>query len=321
MRSILRLSTCVALALSGMAHAQKFPEKPIRLVVPFPAGGPMDIIVRPFAPRFADAVGQHVVVDNRAGAGGVIGTQLVAKAPADGYTLLWGSAGPIAINVSLYRNLPYDPVKDFAPVSQTAATQMVLVLNAAVPPQSVKELIAYARARPGQINYASPGNGSAPHLAMELFKSMASVNLQHVPYKGGPPALTDLIAGRAALMFITISAAAPHVTTGKLKALAVATPRRAGGMPDVPTVAEAGVPGYDASSWHGVLAPAGTPRAVIGVINKALLQVLGNPEMRNAMLLQGAEAAGGTPEDFAAYIRAEIAKWAKVVKASGATVD
>lgn len=308
---------CVMLS----AVAQKYPDKPIRLIVPFPAGGPLDNVARPFAPRLADALGQPIIVDNRPGAGGAIGAGIVAKAPADGYTLLWGSAGPVAINVSLYRNTPYNPVKDFAPVTQTAATQIILVLNAAMPPQTVKELIAYAKARPGQINYASPGNGTSPHLAMELFKHMAGINLLHVPYKGGPLAMTDLLAGRAALMFIALSSALPHVNSGKLKALAVATPRRAAAMPELPSMSEAGVPGYDASSWHGVLAPAGTPRTVIAHLNAALLQVLRNPEVRSAMLLQGAEPVGGTPEQFGTYIRAEIAKWATVIKVSGTTVD
>lgn len=304
-----------------MVMAQKFPDRPLRLIVPFPAGGPLDIIVRPIAPRLAEVLGQPVIVDNRPSAGGAIGAGIVAEAQADGHTLLWGSAGPVAINVSLYRNLPYDPIRDFTPVMQTAATQMILVLHPAVPAQTVKELIAYAKLRPGQINYASPGNGTSPHLAMELFKTMAGVDLLHVPYKGGPPAMTDLLAGRAALLFITISAALPHVTGSKLKALAVATPKRAASMPDLPTVSEAGVIGYDASSWHGVLAPAGTPKPVIATLNTALLHVLRNVELRNTLLLQGAEVVGGTPEQFGAYIRAEIAKWAKVIKASGTTVD
>jgi tripartite-type tricarboxylate transporter receptor subunit TctC len=320
-KALLPSMSFLCLWMAFAAAAQKFPDKPVRLIVPFPAGGPLDNVVRPFAPRLAEALGQPVIVDNRPGAGGAIGANIVAKAPADGYTLLWGSAGPVAINVSLYRNTPYDPVKDFAPVTQTVATQIILVLNAALPPQSVKELIAYAKARPGQINYASPGNGTSPHLAMELFKHMAGIDLLHVPYKGGPLAMTDLLAGRAALMFIALSSALPHVHTGKLKALAVATPKRAAAMPDLPTMSEAGVPGYDASSWHGVLAPAGTPKAVIAHLNGVLLQVLRNPDVRAAMLLQGAEAAGSTPEQFGTYIRAEIAKWANVIKVSGTTVD
>jgi tripartite-type tricarboxylate transporter receptor subunit TctC len=311
------LLACVA----ATAAAQKFPDRPIRLIVPFPPGGPVDNVVRPLAPRLAETLGQPVIVDNRPGAGGAIGASIVAKAPADGHTLLWGSAGPVAINVSLYRNTPYDPVRDFAPVAQTVATQIILVLNAAVPPQSVKELIAYAKARPGQLNYASPGNGTSPHLAMELFKTMAGVDLQHVPYKGGAAAMTDLLGGRAALMFIAISTALPHVSSGKLRALAVATLKRAASMPDLPTMSEAGVAGYDASSWHGVLAPAGTPRAVILHINAALLNVLRNPDVRSTLLLQGAEPAGGTPEQFGAYIRSEIVKWANVIRVSGTSVD
>ena len=324
-RMLSRLSglSTTALLMCGASTvaAQKFPDRPIRLIVPFPAGGPVDNVVRPLAPRLAEVLGQPVIVDNRPGAGGAIGASIVVKALADGHTLLWGSAGPVAINVSLYRNTPYDPVKDFAPVVQTVATQIIMVLNAAVPPQTVKELIAYAKVRPGQLNYASPGNGTSPHLAMELFKTMAGVDIQHVPYKGGAAAMTDLLGGRAALMFIAISTALPHVNSGKLKALAVATPKRAAGMPDLPTMSEAGVAGYDSSSWHGVLAPAGTPRPVIVHLNAALLQVLRNPDVRAVLLLQGAEPVGGTPEQFGAYIRSEIAKWANVIKMSGTLVD
>ena len=311
----------VLVCSTTLALAQPFPTKPIRIVVPFPPAGPADMIVRPVAQRWSELLGQPMIIDNRPGAGGVIGASLVAKAPADGYTLFAGSAGPVAINVSLYRNLPFDPIRDFAPVMQTVSTQIILVLHPAFAPNSVKELIAHAKARPGQINYASTGTGTSPHLAMELLKNMAGISMQHVPYKGGAAAITDLLAGRVDLMFINISSALPHVHTKKLKALAVATQKRATVMPELPTLHEAGIAGFDASTWHGILAPAGPPQAVITRLHATLAQSLRTPEVRSALLVQGAEPLEGSPQQFAAVIRADIAQWARLIKAAGITLD
>jgi tripartite-type tricarboxylate transporter receptor subunit TctC len=309
-------------ASEGRAAASAgYPQRPIRLVIPFPVGGPVDLVARAPAARLAEALGYPVIVDNRPGAGGGIGADLVAKAPPDGYTLLWGSAGPLAINVALYAKLPYDPVRDFAPITQTVATQVILVLHPSMAANSVRELIDYARANPDRLTYASVGNGTSPHLAMELFKMMTGTDFRHIPYKGGASAMTDLVSGRVPLMFIAISSALPYVKAGRLKALAVATQRRAQAMPELPTVAEAGVPGYDASTWHGLVAPAATPRAIVTRLHAEMVRILRQDEMKLALIGLGAEPVGSTPEQFAAYIRGEIAKWKPVVKASGMTVD
>ena len=316
----------IALALSApvawaQAPAAAYPAKPIRLVVPFPPGGATDILARAVGQRLTDAWGQPVIVDNRPGAGGNIGTELVAKSAPDGYTLEMGTVGTHAINASLYSKLPYDHVKDFAPVVLVAGVPNVLVVNPALPVSSVAELIAYAKANPGKLNFASSGNGTSIHLSGELFRTMAGVEITHVPYKGSAPALQDLIAGQVQLMFDNLPPSLPQIKAGRLKALAVTSAKRAPALPDVPTMAEAGLPGFEASSWFGILAPAGTPPAVVAKLNAEVAKWLASPEAQEKLLAQGANPAGGTPEDFAKHIAAETAKWAKVVKDSGAKVD
>jgi tripartite-type tricarboxylate transporter receptor subunit TctC len=310
---------CAAFATG--ASAQGFPTKPIRIVVPFPAGGTTDVLARAAAQKLTETLGQPAVVDNRPGAGGNIGAELVAKSAPDGYTLLMGTVGTHAINPGLYPKLPYDHVKDFAPVILVAGVPNVLVVNPSLPVNSVQELVAYAKANPGKLNFASSGNGTSIHLSAELFKLMAGVQMTHVPYKGSAPALQELVGGQVQLMFDNLPSSLALIKAGKLKALAVTSKERAPALPDVPTIAESGLPGYDASSWFGLLAPAGTPPPAIARLNGEIAKWLATPEAREKLLAQGANAAGGTPEDFARFIAAETAKWQKVVKESGAKVD
>ena len=297
-----------------------YPTRPVRLVVPFPAGGTTDIIARATAQKLSEAWGQQVIVDNRPGAAGNIGSELVAKAAPDGYTLLMGTVGTHAINPSLYAKMPYDHVKEFAPVILVAGVPNVLVVNPDLPIKSVPELIAYAKANPGKLNFASSGSGTSIHLSGELFKAMTGVQMTHVPYKGSAPALTDLIGGQVQLMFDNLPSSLAFIKAGKLRALAVTSASRAPALPDVPTVADT-VPGFEASSWFGVLAPAGTPPEIIARINGEVTKWLATPEAKEKLTAQGANVAGGTPQDFAKHIQAETAKWAKVVKESGAKVD
>lgn len=308
---------CFALGALGQAY----PSRTIRLVVPFPAGGTTDILARAAAQRLTESLGQPVVIDNRPGAGGNIGSDIVAKSAPDGYTLLMGTVGTHAINPSLYSKMPYDHVKDFIPVVLVAAVPNVLVVNPSLPVHSVGDLIKLAKAKPGAINFASSGSGTSIHLSGELFKTMAHVDMTHVPYKGSAPALTDLIGGQVDVMFDNLPSSLAQIKGGKLRAVAVTSLKRAPALPDVPTIAESGLPGFEASSWFGVLAPAGTPFPVIARINSEVNKWLQSPDAREQLLAQGAEAAGGTPESFALHIRAETDKWAKVVKASGAKVD
>ena len=314
------VAACFAAFAVG-ASAQAYPTKPIRVVVPFPAGGTTDVLARAAAQKLTETLGQPAVVDNRPGAGGNIGAELVAKSPPDGYTLLMGTVGTHAINPGLYPKLPYDHVKDFAPVILVAGVPNVLVINPALPVNSVQELIAYAKANPGALNFASSGNGTSIHLSAELFKTMAGVQMTHVPYKGSAPALQDLVGGQVQLMFDNLPSSLALIKGGKLKALAVTSATRAAALPDVPTLAESGLPGFEASSWFGLLAPAGTPAPVIAKLNGEIAKWLATPEAKEKLLAQGATAAGGTPEDFAQFIAAETAKWQKVVKESGAKVD
>ena len=310
-----------ALAAAPMAGAQAYPAKPIRIVVPFPPGGATDILARAVAQKLTDAWGQAVVVDNRPGAGGNIGSEIVAKAAPDGYTLEMGTVGTHAINASLYAKMPYDHVKDFAPVILVAGVPNVLVVNPSLPVSSVQELIAYAKANPGKLNFAWSGSGTSIHLAGELFKVMAGVQMTHIPYKGSAPALQDLIGGQVQLMFDNLPPSLPHIKAGKLRALAVTSATRSSALPDTPTIAESGLPGFEASSWFGVLAPAGTPPAIIARLNAEIGAWLASAEAKEKMLALGANIGGGSPEDFARHIAAETAKWQKVVKASGAKVD
>ena len=308
-------------ALSSWSVAQTYPSKPIHLVVPFPPGGPTDIVGRMVAQKLSDGVGQNVVVENRPGAGGTVGSASVAKAAPDGYTLLYGSTSTLAIAPSLYKNLPYDPQKAFAPISLISSGPIIIAVNEKVPARTLKEFIELAKRSPGKLAYGSGGNGTPPHLAGELFKTVAGVDLLHVPYKGGGPAIVDLAAGQVQAIFEGQVALMPHFQSGRARPLAITGPKRSPALPDVPTAAEAGLPKYDANFWSGVVAPAGTPPDVIGRLNGALVKALGSPELRDALTKQGLEPAGNTPQEFAEHIRAEAQKWAGVVKASGAKID
>ncbi|QUN27990.1 tripartite tricarboxylate transporter substrate binding protein [Cupriavidus sp. KK10] len=324
--ALLLSASLAALASQSVLAADPYPAKPIRLVVPFAAGGTTDILARAVAAELARLPGWNVVVDNKPGAGGNIGADLVAKAAPDGYTLLMGTVGTHGINQSLYGKLPFDPIKDFAPITEVAAVPNVLVLNPAFAQQnkidSVKDLIAYARANPGKINMASSGNGTSIHLAGELFKTQTRTFMVHFPYKGSGPALTDLAGGTVQVMFDNLPSSMALIKSGKLKALAVTSARPSPALPGVPTIAQAaGLPQYEASSWFGMLAPAGTPPDVIHRIQQEVTKALNAPAVRERLQAQGAEPVGNTPEQFAAFIRAETAKWAKVVKDSGAKVD
>jgi len=292
--------------------AQPYPARPIRIVVPFPAGGNADIFARAYALKLGDAWKQTALVDNRAGAAGIIGTQFVAKSPADGYTLLFGTTGTHTTNPAVYAKLPYDPVKDFSPVSNFADSPFLLVLHPSVPANSLKELITLAKARPGQLDYASFGIGSSAHLAGEMLRTMAGINIVHVAYKGGPPALTDLIGGHVALMFNSLPAVLPVVKSGKLHALALAGAKRTPTLPEMPTFAEAGLANFEAGSWYGILAPAGTPRDVVTKLHTETVRILALPDVKQRLASEGAEAIGNTPEEFATQIRHDIARWAKV---------
>ncbi len=318
------LSLAATLAIStphAAAAADAYPARPIRFVVAFPPGGGTDIIARSIAQKLSDRLAQQVVVDNRPGAGGNIGTDIVAKAAPDGYTMLMGSAGPLAINASLFASMPFDPVRDLAPVTLAASTPNVLVVHPSLHASTVKELIALARAHPGGINFASSGHGTPAHLAGELFNSMAGVKLVHVPYKGAAPALADLLGGQVQLMFSTMPPALPHVKDGKLRALAVTSAKRSPAAPDLPTVDEIALPGFEANTWHGVVVPAGTPSDIVGRLNRDIVAILHQPDVVERLSAQGAEPVGSTPEEFAAYIRSETVKWAKVVRESGAKAD
>jgi len=289
----------------SIGSGQAYPSKPIRLIVPFAAGGGNDNVARLVGKRLADSLGQPVLVDNRPGAGGVVGAELAAKAAPDGYTLFLGGVGSHAINPNLHDKLPYDPIRDFAPVALLAQAPLILVVHPSVPARDISEFIAYARANPGRLNFASNGNGSSSQLAAVMFDSMAGVDMVHVPYKGLSPALSDLLSGQVQVMFSSVVAILPHIKAGKLRALAVTGARRLASMPELPTIAESGLAGYEASSWYGILAPAGTPRDIVTKLNTELGRALEQPEVKNSLLAEGAEPVGGTPERFAAHIRSD----------------
>jgi tripartite-type tricarboxylate transporter receptor subunit TctC len=316
-RSLISLFVAAAVA---PAYAQSYPTKAIRIVVPFPAGGTTDILARAVGQKLTEEWKQQVIIDNRPGAGANIGAEVAAKAPADGYTL-FGISTIHCINPSLYSKLAYDPIRDFAPVTLVAETSQVLAVHPSLPVKTVKEFIAYAKARPGQLNYSSAGNGSQPHLTAEMFKTQTGVNYVHVPYKGAPPAMVDLLAGQVALTFATAPSAVPHVKSGKIRALGVSTAKRISALPEVPTIAEAGVAGFEASGSNGLVVPAGVPAAIIERLNATIVKIVNEPATRKYLSEQGADPRTMTPAEYGDYLKSEVAKWAKVVKASGAKID
>lgn len=315
-------AAATALLAPGLAYPADFPSRPVTLVVPFAPGGPTDAMARTLANALKGALGQNVIVENKAGAGGNLGAEAVARAERDGHTLLFGTSGPLAINVSLYRKLNYDPLKSFAPVIQIGHLPNVLVVHPSVPARSVQELVAHGRANPGKLSYASSGNGASSHLAGVLFNNTAGTDFLHVPYKGTGPALTDLLGGQVTMTFTDVLTALPHIRSGKLRALGVTTASRSSALPEVPTVAEQGLAGFDVSVFFGIVAPAGTPRAAVDRLNKAFAEVLRQPDVRQTLQGQGLEmAAAAAPEQLAGFMQSEVTKWRGVVQSSGAQID
>lgn len=312
------------LALSGPATAapadvDRYPERPIRMLVGFAPGGGTDTTARAIGQRLTAALGQQVVVDNRPGAAGNIAAEIVAKSPPDGYTLLMGTIAALAINPTLFGNLPFDPVRDFAPISQAVNSTNVLVVHPGVRATSVKDLIALAKTAPGKVLYGSSGVGGAGHLAGELFNTLAGVRMTHVPYKGGGPVMIDLLAGHVQCVFATAATAIPHIKAGKIRPLGVTTIKRAGMLPDIPTIAEQGLKGFDANNWYGILAPARTPHAIVNRLNAEIVRVLGDPELKQYLYAQGLDPAPTTPAQFGAYVKSEMGKWASIVRNAGAS--
>jgi tripartite-type tricarboxylate transporter receptor subunit TctC len=324
-RSTIMIAAAIATATLASAVAEaaepSYPTKPVRMVIPFPAGGTTDILGRVAAQKLSEALGQQVVPDNRPGASGNIGTEQVAKAAPDGYMLLTAPGSTLTIHPSLYPKLGFDPLKDFAPVTILAGVPNLLVVHPSLPARNVKELIALAKSKPDGLNYASTGAGQSTHLSMELFKSMADVKIVHVPYKGSAPAVTDLLGGHVPMMFDNMPSALPHVKAGKLRALGVSTIKRSTTAPEVPTVAESGLPGFDVTVWFAVLAPAATPREIVDRLHRILVKALQAGDVRERLASQGAEPVGNTPEQFTAQMKADLAKWAKVVKAANIRLD
>lgn len=313
---------CVALlGAVGLVQAQPYPAKPIRMVVGFPAGGPADIVARILAPKLAESLGQPVIVDNRGGAGGAIATEQVARSAADGYTVLLGTIGGLAVAQSLVPNLGYDTLRDLAPVTQVVSLTSIVVIAASSPARTMQELIEAARAAPRKLTYASSGNGTAPNLSGELFKSLAGVDLLHVPYKGSAAALTALLRGEVDINFENSLIVLPHIKSGKLRALAVTSAKRSPLLPELPTISEAGVPGYAASGWYGLMAPVATPNEIVARLHAETIKVLRLPEVAERLASQGAEPVGSTPAEFTAFIRAEIDKWGKLVRSTGMKAD
>lgn len=317
MTRLLTALLCGLAASIPTALAQQYPGKPIRFIVPYPPGGAADIVARAVGQKLSESFGVPVVVDNRSGAGGNLGTDLVAKAAPDGHTLLMGNVGPLSISVSLYKKLPYDPLTDLAPVSLMVIYPNVLVVHPSLPAKSVSELVALAKARAKPLAYASAGTGSSTHLGAELLKSMAGIDLLHIPYKGGGQAIVDVISGQVPMYFSSSLGALPHIKSGKLRALGVTSAKRSRATPDLPTIAEAGFPGYEAVNWVGLLVPARTPPAIITRLNGEIVRIFRQPDVEERLSAQGGEAETNTPAQFAAHIRAEIRKWSQVIKASG----
>ncbi|MBY0268448.1 MAG: tripartite tricarboxylate transporter substrate binding protein [Burkholderiales bacterium] len=313
-----------ALLAVGTAAAQnpaQYPAKAIRMIVPSAPGSGPDIMARTIAQKLTEAWGQTVVVEARPGAGGIIGSEAVAKAPPDGYTLIMGNAGSHSVNPSLYSKLPYDPLKDFAPVALVSSAPNILIVHPSLPVKSAKDLITLAKARPGELTFGSGGNGSTAHLSGEMFRTMAGIKLVHVPFKGAPAAVLGVMTGEISMAILNLPPALPHVRSGRLKALGVSTSKRSAAVPDLPTIAESGLPGYAATAWYGVLAPAGTSREIILKLNTEIVKSLRNDEVKKRIASDGGEVIGSTPEEFTAVMKTDIAKWAKVVQASGARVD
>lgn len=326
MQSYVRIMKLILVGLAlfsanAVSIAQVYPGKPVRLIVPFAPGGGVDITTRVIAQKLSEMWGQQAIVDNRPGAGGIIGTEMAAKASADGYTALMGSIGSVSINPSLYSKLPYDPTRDFVPVTQIGFVPNILVVHPSIPAKNVNELIALAKSKPGDLTFGSGGVGTSNHLSGELFKRMAGVDMRHIPYKVGAQATSDLIGGQLAVMFDNLPTSLPHVKAGKLRPIAVTSSTRSSTLPGVPTVADSGLRGYEVVGWVGVLVPTGTQREIVTKLNADIGKVLAMRDVKEKFLAQGAETAASTPEQFAVFIRAEISKWAKVIKEIGARAD
>ena len=321
MKNIARLLGVVVFALSTSTFAQSWPAKPIKWIVPFAPGGTTDILARTIGEKLTVALGQPVIIENKPGAGGGVGAEFTAKAPPDGYTIMGGTISTHAINASLYKSLPYDPIKDFVPITMIVRLPNLLVVNPEIPAKNVAELITLLKANPGKYSFASSGNGTSQHLSGELFKSMAGVDMQHIPYKGSPPALQDVVGGQVAMTFDNITTAWPLAKGGKLRALAVTTAKRSAVAPDVPTLSESGLAGYEVGSWQGVFAPVGTPPAIVKRLNAEIVKIINMPDVKEKLVGLGAEPVGNTSEEFSALVKTEVVKWAEVVKKSGAKVD
>jgi len=315
------LVLALAAGFASLTSAQPYPTKPIKLVAPSTPGDAPDVIARLVADKLSTALGQQVVVENRPGAGGVVGSDYVAKAVPDGYTLIMGNAGSHGINAAVYSKLPYDIQRDFAPVSQVAVAPNVMVINPSVPASTLAEFIAYAKANPGKLSYASGGNGSSAHMSMELFKSMSGIDIQHVPYKGSSPALTDVVSGQVVAFIGNMPPTVPLIKAGKLRAIAVTTKSRSALMPELPTITEAGLPGFETVAWFGVLAPAGTPPEVVNRLSAEIAKIAKSPEIREKLVAMGAEPVGSTPEEFKAVIDRDIAKWKPLAQRVGIKID
>jgi tripartite-type tricarboxylate transporter receptor subunit TctC len=316
--------TAAALCLVGAACAwgqAPYPSKPVRLIVPWPPGGGADVLTRMLTPKLSEALGGQIVIDNRGGAAGNIGAEMAAKSPPDGYTIVMGGTGTLAVSPGLDRKLGYDPVRDFAPITLLATTPYVLVVHPSVPAANTRELIALAKSQPGKLNYASGGSGSAPHLIGEMFRSRAGINVVHIPYKGSSPAKIDLVAGRVQMSFTGIPPVLGEIRAGTLRAVGVTTAKRTPSLPDVPTIAESGVPGFDVAPWFGTLAPARTPAPIVTRLNELSVKVLRTASIRERLSREGVDAVGNTPQEFAAFIRSEMGKWAKAIRDSGAKVE
>ena len=323
MKSMLAgLAAAVFALTSQWAAAQSYPEKPIRFVVPYAAGGTTDLLSRAIAQKLAEAIGQAVVPDNRPGAGGNVGAEIVAKSPPDGYTMLMAPVSPMAINVTLYANkMTFNPEKDFAPITLVAKVPLVLVVHPSVPAKNLQELIALAKSKPGQLNYGSAGNGSSNHLVGEMFKTAAGIEMVHIPYRGGGPGMMALVGGQIDLLVGQVPTVATMVNAGRLRAIAVSGAKRSPALPEVPTMAEAGLPGFDATAWYSIVVPAGTPKPIISRLHAELVKILKSADIRERLISEGADVETCTPEELAAFVRAEIPKWSKAVKDSGSKID